>query len=65
MAKYSINFSHHIQFQGTSILSIKCGHMEHSIGEVTETEIHPKNIDRKEGFSLSKSWKPLLQTLKE
>jgi hypothetical protein len=29
-----------------------------------ETEFHPNNMKR-EGFSLSKSWKPLIQTLKE
>jgi hypothetical protein len=39
--------------------------VEHIIREATEIQLHPDNVNREEGFSLSKSWKPLLQTLKE
>jgi hypothetical protein len=39
--------------------------MEHIIKEATESELHPNNMNRDEGFSLRKSWKPLLQTIKE
>jgi hypothetical protein len=39
--------------------------MEHMIRGITEIEPHPNNMNRKEVFYLSKSWKPLLQTLKE
>jgi len=41
------------------------GPMEHMIRGITEIEPHPNNMNRKEVFYLSKSWKPLLQTLKE
>jgi hypothetical protein len=37
--------------------------MEYIIRETTEIELPPDN--RKEGFSLCKSWKPIFQTLKE
>jgi hypothetical protein len=39
--------------------------MECIIREATETELHPDNMEKEEVFSLSKSWKLLLQTLKE
>jgi hypothetical protein len=38
--------------------------MECIIREAIEIKLHPDNMIR-EGFSLSKGWKPLLQTLKE
>jgi hypothetical protein len=44
---------------------MKAGHMEHNIREETELELHSNNMNKEKGFSLSKSWKPLLQTLKE
>jgi hypothetical protein len=39
--------------------------MEHIIREVIETEPHPQNMNLEEYFSLSRSWKPLIQTLKK
>jgi len=33
--------------------------------EGMEIELYPDNTSREEGFSLSKTWKPLFQTLKE
>jgi len=36
--------------------------MERIIREATETEFQPGNMNRGEGFSLSRSWKPLIQT---
>jgi len=65
MVKCGINLSHHIQFQDTSILAMRSGCMEHIIREAIEIELHPDNMNREEGFSLIKSWKPLLQTVKE
>jgi len=32
--------------------------MEHVIREAIEIELHPDNMNKEEGFSLSKAWKP-------
>jgi hypothetical protein len=64
MSEHSIDLGHRVQFQDTRILPMKTGCKEHIIREAIEIELHPNNVNR-EGFSLSKAWKPLLQTLKE
>jgi hypothetical protein len=37
---------------------------ERIIRKAIEIELHPHNMNREEGFCLSKSWKPLICTLK-
>jgi hypothetical protein len=44
---------------------MKTRHMEHIIKEATVIKLYPDDINRKEGLSLSKAWKSLLQTVKE
>jgi hypothetical protein len=64
VAQHSIHQEHRIQFNGTSILSTKTRYMDCIIREAIEIELHPHNMNREEGFCLSKSWKPLICTLK-
>jgi len=44
---------------------MRSGCMECIIREAKEIKLNPVNMNREEGFSLSKSWNLLLQTLKE
>jgi hypothetical protein len=49
----------------TSILAKKFRCMDRISREVIEIKPHPNSMNREDGFSLSKSWKPLIHALKE
>jgi hypothetical protein len=62
MAEHSINLSTISRFKDTRIMATSSGCMECISREAVE--LHPDNMNG-EGFSVSKSWMLLLQTLKE
>jgi hypothetical protein len=64
IANHNIGQGHHIQFHSASKLTKKTIYMDRIVREAIETELHSYNINREGGFCLSKSWKPLVGSLK-
>jgi hypothetical protein len=63
VAEHSINLDHRIQLQNTTILSNKSRYVGRMIREAIESELQP-NMNRDDGFRLSRSWKPHIHAFK-
>jgi hypothetical protein len=63
VADHSLNRDHTTTLQDTKLLSTKTTYSDCLIREATEIQMHPNNMNKKDGLVLSTAWKSLLHTL--
>jgi hypothetical protein len=58
VAEHSIDSGHRIEFNETEVLAKTSRYMDRLVKEATKINLHPDNINREEGFKLTKAWNP-------
>jgi hypothetical protein len=64
VAERSFVVGHDILLNNTNPLIKKSRRRDRHIREAIEFELHPINMNREEGFSLGRPWKPSIYSLK-
>jgi hypothetical protein len=60
VVEHNISLDHYVQLHDVSILARKSRCVDCIIKIAIELELHSSNMDREDGFSLSKAWKCLM-----
>ena len=60
LAEHSITSEHHICIEDAKVIVGIDYYTKQLMRESTEIEKHPKNINRDDGWKLSKSWTPII-----
>jgi hypothetical protein len=64
VAEHCINQGHRILFHHASILNTSARYMDRIVREATEVVLHPFNMNKEDGFCLSRLWKYFICSLK-
>jgi hypothetical protein len=64
VAEHSINTSHRIDFSSTPVLEKTAGYMDRLVKEAIEIRLNTRNFNRDDGFTLSQSWYPVINMLR-
>jgi hypothetical protein len=65
VVEHWISTGHRIDFIGTSILGMASWCMDCLVREAIVVQLHPNNFNRDEGFTLSRTWHPVINMLKQ
>ena len=64
LAEHSVTSKHHICIEDAKVIARIDHYMKRCVIEAIEIEKHPKNINRDDGWKLSKSWTPIMTLIK-
>jgi hypothetical protein len=63
VAEHSINAGHKIDFNNVSVLDRASGYMDRLVKEAIQKRLNQNNINRDNGFTLSRAWNPVTKLL--
>jgi hypothetical protein len=63
IAEHSINTGHKIDFNNVSVLDRASGYMDRLVKEAIQIRLNQNNINRDNGFTLSRAWNPVPKLL--